>query len=458
MSATIKRLNKPDDVPNIQVQWLIRKPEDVLTSVTLSVLDEVDSMPVDNFKAVVFKAARATTVCDYIELLDVACKHWGYDSWSVVLRMVDNPELPEDPLERRALLDQQHEHRARVAHTPTERFPERPPAKAFVSKLESKLTKGVDLNEFGVKKGLNDRHLMYNKNATPKSYLARTVFHVEHDFQLKRDKDYQWETLPESVREKFLEELKFFEGKQKVSEGLFIRFVTDLDKRYPQIPSFQVLNNVAQAMGHRSWDTLRNQRFKETEISDKIKRMHDHDRLMQKQLAEKGRKVYKAPTNHDQFVEFYFYNQPEILGAIEELLKEYADEHLDEAMRRYKARNEPGALEYRMSGEEVWLSFGIFIRAVRRLEVFKKVQVDDLSLKRLARMLYCWHFRRLLAAQIMITNCKRIPRRYRTVAYKNMYFNSLDQVDEEQGPDYSDIPFDDSQYELEDPNDNFGNC
>ena len=56
MSAIIKRLNKQEDVPNIQVQWLMRKPEDVLTSVILQVLDEVDSMPVDNFKSEIGRA------------------------------------------------------------------------------------------------------------------------------------------------------------------------------------------------------------------------------------------------------------------------------------------------------------------------------------------------------------------------------------------------------------------
>ena len=457
MSAIIKRLNKQEDVPNIQVQWLMRKPEDVLTSVILQVLDEVDSMPVDNFKSVVFRAARATTVCDYIELLDIACKHWGYDSWSVVLRMVDNPELPEDPLERRALLDQQHESRIRVISTPTPAFPQR--AKVLhLSKSEARVLKEAKLNEFGVLKGLSGKHFKFNKNATPKCYLPRTAYFKETSSTLRSRRDKIWGTLPEDVRDAFLKELEFFEGKSKIGQGLFIRFVNDLDGRYPQIASITVLDSIAVAMGYSGWQSLCGKCFSETNASDEIKRMHDHDRLMQKQEAQKGRKVFKAPVNHDQFVEFYFYQETDILVAIEDLLKVYADEHLDEAMRRYKARNEPGAPEYRMGGEEVWLSFGIFIRAVRRLEVLKELVVDDQSLKRLARMLYCWHFRRLLDGQIMITNCKRIPRRYRTLAYKNMYFNSLDQVQEDEGPDYSDIPFDDSQYEPEDPNDNFGNC
>lgn len=457
MSATIKRLNKAADVPNIQVQWLIRKPQDVLTSAILGVLDEVDSMPVDNFKAVVFRAARATVVCDYIELLDIACKHWGYDSWSVVLRLTDNPELPEDPLERRALLDQQHESRIRVINMATPAFPQR--AKVLhLSKEEARISKGAQANEFGVMKGLAGKHFAFNKNAKPKCYLQRTPYFKETNPHYRNQLDKAWGNLPEDVRDAFLEELKFFEGRAKISESLFIRFVTDLDQRYQKIASMMVLNNVALALGYSSWDTLRTKRIDEVFSNAEIKRMHEHDRLMQKQEAQKGRKVVPAPVNHEQFIESYFYQQPEILGAIEDLLKEYADEYLDEAMRRYKARNEPGAPEYRMDGEEVWLSFGIFIRAVRRLEVFKQVTVDDQSIKRLARMLYCWHFRRLLASQIMITNCKRIPRRYRTNAYKNMYFNSLDQVQEDEGPDYSDIPFDDSQYEPEDPNDNFGNC
>ena len=448
MSTIIKRLNKQEDVPNIQVQWLMKKPEDVLTSVTLALLDEVDSMPVDNFKAIVFRAARATTVCDYIELLDIACKHWGYEGWNVVLRMIDNPELPEDPLERRALLDQQHEHRARVAHTPTEAFPVRAP----ITK-----TKNVP-NEFGAIKGMNGKAFKITKSASPKYFIARTEYFRNTNPDLKKQRDRAWEAVPNDIRMEFMAELAFFWGKSKVGQGLFIRFVTDLDNRYPQISSLVILDNAAVAMGYGGWNSLKGKCIREEHVNTHIRQMHDHDRLMQIQAAKKGRKVIPAPVNHEQFIEFYFYQQPAILEAIEELLKEYADEYLDEAMRRYKARNEPGAPEYRMGGEEVWLSFGIFIRAVRRLEVLKQVVADDPSLKRLARMLYCWHFRRLLDSQIMITNCKRIPRRYRTNAYKNMYFNSLDQVQEDEGPDYSDIPFDDSQYEPEDPNDNFGNC
>jgi len=448
MSAIIKRLNKQEDVPNIQVQWLIKKPEDVLTSVTLALLDEVDFMPVDNFKAIVFRAARATTVCDYIELLDIACKHWGYEGWNVVLRMIDNPELPEDPLERRALLDQQHEHRARVAYTPTEAFPARQP---IVS------TKKVP-NEFGVIKGMHGKAFKITKSASPRYFLARTEYFRKTNPSLKKQTDKAWEAIPNDIRLEFMAELDFFSGKSKIGQGLFIRFVTDLDKRYPQISSAAILDNAAVALGYGGWNSLKGKCIREEHVASEIRKMHDHDRLMQIQEANKGRKVFKAPVNHDQFVEFYFYQEPAILEAIEDLLTAYSDEHLDEAMRRYKARNEPGAPEYRLDGEEVWLSFGIFIRAVRALEILKELVVDDTSLKRLARMLYCWHFRRLLSPQIMVTNCKRIPRRYRTKAYKNMYFNSLDQVQEDEGPDYSDIPFDDSQYEPEDPTDNFGNC
>lgn len=448
MSATIKRLNKAGDVPPIQQQWLDKKPSDVLTSVVLQVLDDVDSMSVDNFKSVVFRAARATTVCDYIELLDFACKHWGYEGWNVVLRMIDNPDLPESPEERRALLDQQHEHRARVAYTPTEVFPARP------SITKSK----AEPNEFGVIKGMNGKAFKITKSAEPKYFIARTEYFRNTNPDLKKQQDRAWAAVPDDIRLEFMAELSFFWKKSKVGQGVFIRFVTDLDKRYPQISSMTILDNAAVALGYGGWNSLRGKCIREEHVTAEIRRMHDHDRLMQIQEAKKGRKVFKAPVNHDQFVEFYFYQETDILVAIEDLLKVYADEHLDESMRRYKARNEPGAPEYRMGGEEVWLSFGIFIRAVRRLEVLKTLVVDDQSLKRLARMLYCWHFRRLLDGQIMITNCKRIPRRYRTLAYKNMYFNSLDQVQEDEGPDYSDIPFDDSQYEPEDPNDNFGNC
>jgi len=103
----------------------------------------------------------------------------------------------------------------------------------------------------------------------------------------------------------------------------------------------------------------------------------------------------------------FFYRHPEYLHAIEALLTTYQDAYLIEAVKNY-----PEVMEW----DRFAKSFGVFWMHVQRLETQGLVNFSEpglILIKRLARLLYVWNFRRYLSTEVIWRHARFLPVAYR---------------------------------------------
>lgn len=155
------------------------------------------------------------------------------------------------------------------------------------------------------------------------------------------------------------------------------------------------------------------------------------------------------PRSVPVFVEFFFHIDTTYLKVAEELLPTYSDNVLVDVLPHSFGR-------VIMSPEQYNDSFGSFLtKFLGHPEVKGTVEPRD-DLKRLAKMLYTWHFRGFIPPGLLISQVRLIPRTYRVESYGNAFTRNKEQL---AGQANDEVEYIDTQFEdwQELPDDNFGN-
>lgn len=184
---------------------------------------------------------------------------------------------------------------------------------------------------------------------------------------------------------------------------------------------------IAQRFGYHRWKKMEKQR---TSL-EKAKEAAEANRLIVREIEKKASTSHIAETKSKRntpfqsravFIQQLFHENTVYLLAIEEVLKTYSDEHLDEANRRYEKR-------VKLSNEELQASFGMFFKVILHLPEVKARVVSVEDIKKLARMLFFWHFRRFITPSVMVPICKKLPRQYRIDRYHSWMISGLTQME-----------------------------
>lgn len=200
-----------------------------------------------------------------------------------------------------------------------------------------------------------------------------------------------------------------------ISQSLMGRFVhcvwRDLGVGYDDAVSL-----VWQALG---WpgpaDITKSCVVKEHKLKETMEQRKVHEKMMEQQQEEKARKNVLSRTGAGYYglmgAEFgrnYFFNEnTECLHALEELLKDYNNEHIQEGVDHYPRK---------MSWEEYHLAFGQFWHAVIQLNKAKGISFKEAgieSVRKLAHYLFTWNFRRYLEDEIVRRYARFLPPLYR---------------------------------------------
>lgn len=179
----------------------------------------------------------------------------------------------------------------------------------------------------------------------------------------------------------------------------------------------------------RSAGQIKKDRRKDERIAEKVERLLQYGTLA-------GRVHCKPKT-------YFFFQRPEFVVAIEDLMVEHTDYLLEEAVKSYPYG--------RMTWEIYRQSFGIFWRKVQQLHTSGKIDFSEPGLKwvkQLSHCLYSWNFRRYMDGEVIFRYARSLPRQYRAIhvaAVRDINTQTVVDVD------YPEMEFE------EDPDDNIGN-
>lgn len=214
---------------------------------------------------------------------------------------------------------------------------------------------------------------------------------------------------------------------------------------------------------------------KEHQIKDVLEARKVHEKLMEQQQEEKARKDVlgrTAPGHYGlmgaEFGRNYFFNEnTACLHALEDLLKDYNNEHIQAGVDHYPRK---------MSWEEYHLAFGLFWREVLHLNRAKSISFKEAgveSVRKLAHYLFTWNFRRYMGDEIVKRYARFLPPLYRhlhiaahldknpEVLIDEDYPLFMDDDEDELPPEpQEDYNYDDCPHlvdEFEEPGDNKGN-
>lgn len=278
--------------------------------------------------------------------------------------------------------------------------------------------------------------------------------------------------IDKSAVEDILEKIR---KRAYISQSLMGRFVhcvwRDLGVGYDDAVSL-----VWQALG---WpgpaDITKSCIVKEHQLKDVMEKRKQHEKMMVQQQQEKARKTTLSRITTRRYGSMgaevgrnYFFNEnTECLHALEDLLKDYNNEHIQAGVDHYPRK---------MGWEEYHLAFGVFWHAVIQLNKSKGISFKEVgpeSVKRLAHYLFTWNFRRYLADEIIRRYARFIPPLYRhlhVAAHLDKNPEVLideeyplcmdDDEDEEDVMPHEVFNFDDCPHlvdEFEEPGDNKGN-
>jgi hypothetical protein len=277
-----------------------------------------------------------------------------------------------------------------------------------------------------------------------------------HGGSKKVDKLFSKDVSPE-LQARIDAQLEFFKDRELLGQAVFARIIAEMDKALPELNTSEVLDRAAVAFGYVGWNNMKKKNLPDHLAKEALRNRKNIQGQQDRAKAYKAR-LLKVPTDYTKLVPLLFHRNTVYLEAIEKLLTTYQDEYLDESLRKYLLRFTKYP-DFKMTMEETFESFGQFLNSVRKLDEVFENPIEADGLKKFARMLYCWHFRRFIPTDFMVRHCKHLPRKYRAAAYKNQYDNSLGE-EYTDGPDYSDVDFaadDDPRYQGEEDGDNVGN-